>query len=156
MKINDKIFLGTVCGLLGAIPGRLLNKAEFALGLTDSRYEEMASSLFVKRKHLNKPGSKNLGVIVNSLLASFVGITTTYTLSTTGRDYAFLKGIGITSFTWLGLYGFSTQARIRKSKNPNVALLSYLDHLIFGATTAALVTKLGTDSIFPAELDKKD
>ena len=49
MKINDKIFLGTVSGLLGAIPGRLLNKVEFVLGLTDSRYEEMASSFFVKR-----------------------------------------------------------------------------------------------------------
>lgn len=148
-KITDRIFLGFVSGMLGAIPGRLLNKAEFKLGLTDSRYEEMAAMLFVNKRDISKPIGKNIGRIANSLINSVVGVTTTYVLSKTGRDYAVLKGMGVTSLAWLGIYGLSTQAKVRKSKKSGVALLSYLDHIIFGATTAALISKLGEDSIFP-------
>ncbi|WP_425800402.1 hypothetical protein ACHOLT_10580 [Desulfitobacterium sp. Sab5] len=148
-KISDRIFLGFVSGMLGAIPGRLLNKTEFKLGLTDSRYEEMAAMLFVNKRDITKPKGKNVGRIANSLLTSVVGVTTTYVLSKTGRDYAALKGIGITSLAWLGIYGLSTQAKVRKSKKPGAALLSYLDHLILGATTATIISKLGDDTVFP-------
>lgn len=150
-KIKDSILLGFIAGMVGAIPGRLLNKAEFELGLTDSRYEEMASMLFVNKRDIHKAKGKNVGKIANSLLSSMVGISTTCLLRMTGRDYAQLKGIGIASLAWLGIYGLSSQAHVRKSKKPGVALLSYLDHVIFGATTAALVTKLGDDRLFAIE-----
>lgn len=150
-KIKDRIFLGFIAGMLGAIPGRLLNTIEFELGLTDSRYEEMAAMLFTNRREIHKPKGKNIGRIANSLLTSTIGVTATYVLSKTGRDYAVLKGMGLASLSWLGIYGLSTQAQIRKSKKPGVALLSFLDHLVFGATTATLISKLGDDRLFPAE-----
>lgn len=150
-RIKDSIFLGFLSGILGALPGRLLNKAEFELGLTDSRYEEMAAMLFVNKKDIHKPRGKDVGKIANSLLSAMVGITTTYVLKKTGRDFAQLKGMGVTSLAWLGIYGLSSQAQIRKSKKPRVALLSFADHLIFGATTATLVSKLGHDRLFSGE-----
>ncbi|EGW36325.1 hypothetical protein [Desulfosporosinus sp. OT] len=148
-KIKDRIFLGIVAGMLGSIPGRILNKIEFEFGLTDSRYEQMAASLFVTKKDAHKSKGKVVGKIANSLLANAVGVATTYTLSATGRDYSLLKGIGITSIAWQGIYGISTQAHVRKSKKPLAAMLSYVDHVVFGATTAKLVTTLGDDSLFP-------
>ncbi|WP_407311322.1 hypothetical protein [Desulfosporosinus sp. SB140] len=48
-KISDSILLGFAAGMLGALPGRLLNKVEFKFGLTDSRYKEMAAIPFVKK-----------------------------------------------------------------------------------------------------------
>jgi multidrug transporter EmrE-like cation transporter len=148
-KIQDRVLLGVISGTLAAIPGRILNKIEFEAGLTDSRYEQMAALLFVSKKDVHKQPGKVIGKIANGLLANAVGITTTYTLSTTGRDYAILKGIGVTSLAWLGMYGFGTQAKMRKSKKPLVPLLSYLDHVIFGTTTALLVKTLGDDKLFP-------
>lgn len=150
-KIKDSILLGVVAGLLGAIPGRLLNKAEYKLGFTDSRYEEMAALPFVKKRDINKPSGKNVGKIANGLLTSVVGVSTTYVLKKTGRDHAILKGIGISALSWLGLYSLSAQANIRKSRKPLTALLSFGDHLIFGATTATLVSKLGDDRLFPRQ-----
>jgi hypothetical protein len=150
-KIQDRIFLGFVAGILGAIPGRFINKIEFGLGLTDSRYEEMAALLFVNKRDLDEAKGKNVGRIANSLLASVLGVITTYVISRTGRDYAIFKGMGVTSLAWLGVYGLSTQSQIRKSKKPGVALLSFFDHLIFGATAATLVLKLGDDSLFPSK-----
>ncbi|KLU67853.1 hypothetical protein DEAC_c02600 [Desulfosporosinus acididurans] len=153
-KIKDRIFLGFIAGMIGAIPGRLLNKLEFKLGITDSRYEEMASMLFVSRRDAHKIMGNGVGKIANGLLTSANGITTAYVLSKTGRDHAMLKGIGISSMAWLGIYGISTQAQVRKSNKPIAALLSYLDHVIFGATTATLVSTLGADSIFPPHKDR--
>ena len=150
-KIKDSILLGVISGLLGAVPGRLLNKAEFALGFTDSRYEEMAAIPFVKKKEINKPIGKNIGKIANGLLTSVVGVSTTYVLKRTGRDHAILKGMGIAGLSWLGLYSLSTQTHIRKSKKPLTALLSFGDHLIFGATTGTLAARLGDDSLFPSK-----
>ena len=155
-KIKDKIFLGFVAGMIGAMPGRILNKAEFELGITDSRYEEMASMLFVTKRDAHKVKGKSVGTIANSLLTSATGVTTTYVLTKTGRDYAALKGIGISSMAWLGIYGLSTQAKVRKSKKPIAALLSYLDHVIFGATTATLVSMLGDDSLFPSHRENQN
>lgn len=152
-KIKDSIFLGVVAGMVGAIPGRLLNKMEFKLGLTDSRYEEMAAMPFVNKKDIDKTIGKNVGKIANSLLSSMVGITTTYVLRMTGRDYFLLKGIGVSSLAWLGIYGLSSQARVRKTKKSSVALLSYLDHVIFGITTATVVTKLGDERLFSREIE---
>lgn len=155
-KIKDRIFLGFIAGMIGALPGRLLNKVEFELGITDSRYEEMASMLFVSRRDAHKVKGKSVGKIANSLLTSATGITAAYVLSRTGRDYAMLKGIGISSMAWLGIYGLSTQAQVRKSKKPTAALLSYLDHVIFGATTATLISALGDDSLFPSHKERRN
>jgi multidrug transporter EmrE-like cation transporter len=148
-KIKDRLLLGVIAGTLASIPGRVLNKIEFEAGLTDSRYEQMAALLLVNKKDAHKNPGKVIGKIVNGLLADAVGIATTYTLSTTGRDYAIFKGIGITSLAWLGMYGFGTKENMRKSKKPLVPLLSYLDHIIFGTTTALLVKTLGDDKLFP-------
>ncbi|AFM39330.1 hypothetical protein Desaci_0257 [Desulfosporosinus acidiphilus SJ4] len=155
-KIKDRIFLGIVAGMLGSIPGRLLNKLEFELGLTDSRYEQLAASLFVTKNDAHKHRGKAVGKIANGILANGVGIAATYTLSATGRDFYLLKGVGITSMAWLGIYGLSAQANVRKSKKPSAALLSYLDHVLFGAATAALVAMLGDDSLFPEQKIKRE
>lgn len=148
-KIKDRVLLGVIAGMLGSVPGRVLNKIEFEVGITDSRYEEMAAKLFVSNKDAHSQRGKAVGKIANGLLTNAVGISTAYTLSATGRDYALLKGIGITSLAWLGIYGLSTQAQVRKSKKPLAALLSYMDHIIFGATTALVVKNLGDESLFP-------
>ena len=67
-KIKDRILLGIVAGILGSVPGRILNKIEFEFGLTDSRYEQMAASLFVTKKDAHKPRGKVVGKIAIACL----------------------------------------------------------------------------------------
>lgn len=61
-----------------------------------------------------------------------------------------MKGVGVASTAWLGLYGLSSK-RMRKSKKPLAALLSFTDHLMFGVTSGLLVSKVGDDSLFPED-----
>lgn len=147
-KIRDRILLGVVSGLLGALPADFLNKIQYNLGLTDRKYNEMASSLFTKKN--KSTTGKILGSIANETLNASVGVTTTYTLSATGRDHAILKGVGVGMVYWFGLYGLTSGlGLLPKSKKPLTPLLSFVDHVIGGASIGLIVSKLGDDSLFP-------
>lgn len=66
-KIKDRFLLGIVTGIVASLPGRVMNKIEFELGLTDSRYEQMAASLFVNKKDSHSVQGKIIGKIANGL-----------------------------------------------------------------------------------------
>ncbi|MEW6622649.1 MAG: hypothetical protein AB1420_05915 [Bacillota bacterium] len=60
-KIKNRILLGVVSGLLGAIPSNILNAVEYNLGLTDRKYEQMAASIFTTQK------DSSIGQLVGAL-----------------------------------------------------------------------------------------
>lgn len=150
LKIKDRIVLGILSGIIGSIPGRLLNTIEYDLGIVDSKYGQMAAGLFISKNKVNTPTGKLLGSVANEFLATTTGIAVTYTLSATGRDKAVLKGMGVGSLYWFLLYGLSAPlANTSKSKKPASPLFSLVDHLIFGATASIVTSKFGDDSLFP-------
>ncbi|WP_366923076.1 hypothetical protein MFMK1_003569 [Metallumcola ferriviriculae] len=63
-KIKDRFLLGVVSGLIAAIPGRLLNTAEYHAGLVDVKYGQMVSSLFTEKSKVNTKEGQLLGSIV--------------------------------------------------------------------------------------------
>lgn len=149
-KIKDRILLGIFSGLIGSVPGRLLNAVEYDLGLTDSTYGQMAAHQFISKNKINTPDGVLLGSVANELIALSTGIAITYTLSATGRDHALIKGMGVGSFYWFLLYGLSSQlGKTPKSKKPLSLLYSLVDHLIFGSTASIIISEFGDDSLFP-------
>lgn len=150
MRIKDRILLGVISGLVGAIPGRLLNSIEYDLGYVDSKYGQMAASQFINKKKINTPLGKLLGSAANGILAATTGVAVTYTLSATGRDRAVLKGIGVASLYWVLLYAISTRlGKTAKHIKPASPLLSLVDHLIFGTMSGIISSECGDDSLFP-------
>lgn len=147
-KIKDRVLLGIVSGLIAAIPGRLLNTAEYSAGLTDAKYSHMAASLFTNKE--NSDLGQLLGSVANEAMVTTTGVAITYTLSATGRDSAVIKGIGVGTMYWFGLYGLTSALGILpKSKKPLSPLLGFVDHIIFGASCGLIASKLGDDSLFP-------
>lgn len=152
MKIKDRILLGIVSGLAASIPGRALNELEYKRGLTDQTYEQAASYVFIRRKQIQTLPGKAIGIIANQALAATTGVLTAYVLSSTGRDHAILKGMGIGILYWMALRGLPSKLGFAfPQKKPLTPLLSLLDHLIFGATLGYLTDKLGDDSLFPGK-----
>ncbi len=116
-KLKDRVFLGIVSGLIAAIPGRLLNTVEYRHGLVDSKYGQMAASLFTNKE--NSDLGQLLGYITNQVLTTTTGVATAYTLSAAGRDFAPLKGMGLGIIYWLGLYGLGSKIGLSpKNKKP--------------------------------------
>lgn len=149
-KIRDRVVLGIITGLIGAIPGRLLNAVEYNRGLSDAKYGQMAASVFVSGKAVNTPRGRLIGSVANLIIACTTGLTTTYLLSCTGRDYAAVKGIGVGTLYWFGLHGLTPRLGLAvKGKSNRTPLLSLIDHIIFGSLSGILASNLGHDSLFP-------
>lgn len=149
-KINDRILLGIVCGIISGIPGRLLNNFEYHKGLTDVKYGEILSSLFFPRVKVNTNEGKLIGYIANQINLGITGVIISYLLSATGRDKAILKGTGVTATAWLFFFGITSRlgTNVKKRKR-SASLLSFIDHLILGSSCGLLTSKLGADALFP-------
>lgn len=151
-KIKDRVILGTVCALITAIPVKLTNGLEYRLGLTDEQYNQTGSSLILPESvaKSNSIASKVIGAFVNNTMVGVSGVLMSYLLSVTGRDQAIVKGAGFGAVEWIGIWGISAKLGLKvKSKKPLTHILSFIDHVIFGAGTAWLIAKVGDDSLFP-------
>lgn len=149
-KIRDRILLGMVTGIICGIPGRVVNDMEYHLRLTDVKYGQMASSLFLPKSKINTPEARIIGSIANHAMTSLTGVVVTYLLSATGRDKAAIKGMGVTSIFWMALFGLGAKLNITlNSKRPLSSMLSYIDHAVFGALCGLFASKAGDDTLFP-------
>lgn len=149
-KINDRVLLGIVSGIIAGIPGRLSNKLQYRKGLTDVKYGQLTASLFLPPHKVNTKQGKLTGYIANQVNLGITGVIITYLLAATGRDKAMLKGAGIAAIAWLYVYGLSSKLSIgRRGRKKISPLLSFLDHLSLGILGGFLVSKLGDDALFP-------
>ncbi|MFZ7103885.1 MAG: hypothetical protein ACOWWO_14705 [Peptococcaceae bacterium] len=150
-KISDRIFLGIISGILGGVPSKLINAFEYHVGLTDVKYSQLSSSLFLPAKKVKNSNAHIIGSIANNTGIAIVGVLITYLLSITGRDKLIVKGLGVTSTAWLFVYGLISRLGLPiKTKKTLTPLLSFIDHAALGIFTALIVSKLGDDSLFPA------
>jgi hypothetical protein len=150
MKINDRIFLGMISGILSGIPGRLLNMFEYKKGLTDVKYGQLAAGIFYPKSQVNTNQGKLTGYLVNQVNLGITGVIISYLLSATGRDKAMLKGAGVTASAWLFVYGVASRLTVRPTRRKELSpLLSFIDHIILGVLCGHFVSKLGDDVLFP-------
>lgn len=158
-KIKDRVILGAACALIASVTPKVMNAIGYRVGLTDVRFNQPAASLFLPKKEAkaNTLPSKIIASLVNNTMVSFTGTLITYMLSITGRDKAVIKGAGIGAIQWIGIYGFlSRLGLIVKSNKPWTNILSFIEHTVFGASTAVLVSKLGDDRLFPDKEVNRD
>lgn len=84
-KIRDRILLGIITGVICGLPGRVTNAIEYQLGLTDVKYGQMASSLFLPKNKVNTREAKIVASVTNHINISMTGIFVTYLLSAIAR-----------------------------------------------------------------------
>ncbi|MEW6182627.1 MAG: hypothetical protein AB1500_05540 [Bacillota bacterium] len=151
-KFKDRIVLGVCCALLASLPPKLANTIEYRLGLTDEQYNQTGSSFFLPKEEAksNSMASKVVGSLVNNTVVGFTGVVLAYLLSISGRDRAVIKGALFGALEWVAIWGLTGKLGMKvRSRKAATHLLSFFDHVIFGAGTAWLVSKLGDDSLYP-------
>jgi len=152
-KIKDRIILGAISGIVGGKAVRIMNKINYNIGVGDIRYNLMAAELFLPKKDTKKSQANLLGGLVNNINSAFFGIILTYLLGVTGKDYKIIKGMGIGTLTWIMIDGLiGSQILKIKSRKPLAPTVRLLEHLFGGAFIAALITKLGDESLFPPKI----
>lgn len=152
IKIKDRFLLGALGGTTASFVARLLNRYNYAKGLTDIRYNPLAARLFLDEKGTKSRPGIILGEIVNGVNTAVTGIMLVYILSATGRDKAIIKGIGIGLFSWIMVDGLLAGYVFKiKSKKPISPLAHLAEHLLYGVICAKFITCFGDNRLFPAK-----
>lgn len=126
-KIRDRVLLGAVSGVLAALPVKYLVNQESKWGLIGSNQRRLTG-------RFNSPA---------------IGIATTYLLSITGTEGAFLKGAAVSTIAGF----FPSRTRPYKAHNgssrPWGSVVRLVNRAVYGGLCAALTVYLGHEDLFP-------
>jgi hypothetical protein len=149
-KINDRIILGLVTGLLGNIPKTILCETFYRNRIAKKRCSDLALSLFLPSYKVSSKKGSIFGIICDYIMSSFAGIGYIYLLTYTGKDYALIKGFlsGIFNFAlFRGIFSkIGTVKTYPKDMLTNITM--GINSSIWGITTGLLTLLLGNKELF--------
>ncbi len=150
-KINDRIYLGMISGIVGLIV--LMGSDIFSskMRISQRSYATTAAGVWVSsRRQAEKWQGQLLGTMMNIGLSMVGGVSAVKILTTFGRDKLIPKGIflGVTfgSMITAIISGFAQNKVKPKDANSNLSYL--LSHALFGLASVFTAAKLGDNSLF--------
>lgn len=149
-KITDRFTLGILSGLGGNVAKVAVEQVFNKLGFSKTSGYRTASGIFFKKSQVSTPLGTTVGIIADNMIAAGLGVTCTYWLTLMGKDKYFLKGAGLGAAEWSALYGVLSNIGATNifPVKPKDALVTYLSHLVFGATKITIAVKLGDERLF--------
>lgn len=135
--MDDTVLTGALSGIVGGIAHNIITWLFYLLGITTKTYLHLGAALF-----LDNPRPEGVELIVGALVdlgtVTILGITLTYMLIFTGKDYWLFKGLGYGLLVWLIVQGLINPLVMSAEVIPadiNTVLVFLLGHLA-GATSA--------------------
>ena len=122
LKFDDKITLGVVSGLIGALLLGIIDYIMFVLDLEKWQLLNIAASAYFKVEDVGTIPALFVGGITHLANAGLLGVIICYVLYYTGIDFYWLKGIGVSLMFWLFAYGVILRANIGRMI-PQIPLL---------------------------------
>ncbi|NLJ99817.1 MAG: hypothetical protein GX318_01090 [Clostridia bacterium] len=145
--IEDNVALGAAAGLVGTIPGLIINFIFVQSGISKLYAFQISGGIFVPDRANTGFLMFLLGAVVWLATSALMGVIITYALDYTGRDFWWLKGIILTvTLLFIGLYGilFSMGGAHIVPLDLGTNLTLFLDNLVFGLATAYLSVRWGS------------
>lgn len=141
--MRDTIMRGVIGGLLAAIPGYIIDQIGHTKGLSDMTYPQFASTLAMSRKQSRGIHGWILGNTILAVGIALSGVTTSYILKKTGRDYAVIKGLGVALMQGIILGGaWPKLGLLEKQRMAKSHTLGLIDHAIFGLLSGYLISRM--------------
>lgn len=152
-KIQDRITLGIVSGLIGTILKTAMDEVFLRNKISKRSFRETASGVWVSsRREAKSPYGQILGQIMDIGLGTVGAVAQVQILSKTGKNNLPAKGafFGITfgALITAMLSGFNTNKVKPKDALSNLSYI--ISNTIFGLSTTYAVSLLGDESLWDA------
>lgn len=149
-KINDRICLGLLIGLLANIPKTINDEFWYRMGYNKRRFSHVVAGIFLPYSKAKSRKGIIFGVYLETFISCLLGIPFVYMLTYTGKDKAWLKGLisGILYFDILR--GILARVGIGKTYPNDLftnAMMSVSSSL-WGIAAGLLVPFLGNEELF--------
>lgn len=133
---------GLVASLVGAIA---INVVEFILKLikiSETALWEAGAIFFLSEEAAKTPLGITIGVLTHIFVAIVVGLTISYFIFYSGRDFAIIKGITISLislFITLGIVFPLRGLAPQMQESPGDVMAAFIDHIVFGALVGYII-----------------
>jgi len=144
-KIKDKLILGAFSGVLATTILNVVDYLSVILHASKWHIFQIAASLYFNQNEVTTIPALIIGGFTHTTLISLAGIIICYILYFTGRTLYIIKGICVSLFLWIMLFGGALSLGITSIVQPigtptNMAHLS--GHFMAGILTSFLIIKL--------------
>jgi hypothetical protein len=142
--MQDTITIGSIAGLIGTA---LMTFYHWMLRLIGFKFIdpwETAANIILNRNLVHTPIGYLIGFLGQFILGSIFGITVAYTLRLTGKDFFWLKGVGVGALIWLGSVGLLMkllQLELHGRSQPLTNLLTIIDFIVLGTVSSIIITR---------------
>ena len=145
--MKDKVVLGLTIGLFADLVKLMTNYIGHLLKFTDVLFWQIAATRFLEKSDLNKPVAYLVGGFADLAVAALMGVIFIYLLYFTGRDYAYIKGVGFGIIVWVALFGtvLGQSVQNKLTLNSTAILVTAIAHLSFGAALAFFALKFSSN-----------
>ena len=149
-KLDDRIMLGLLVGIISNIPKTLSNEYFYRKGIEKRRFGDIVAGIFLPKYRLISKKSTIFGIFGELVISSFMGIPLVYLLSYTGKDKATIKGLATGLFGFGFLRGIFANVGIGRNYPKDVltnVMMSWSSSL-WGITAGLITPFLGNSELF--------
>jgi hypothetical protein len=150
-KISDRAILGAVAGLAGGAASVAMDIPLYHRAPDIKTWAQRATGITVSKKYYDDPFARTLGYTTSLCLSAGLGIAQAYTLSLSGKDYAWAKSLGWAGLGWIVLHGLGKRLSDPDS-SPRASASSLASNLLNSAVTTGVICLLGEDKLFTGEM----
>lgn len=147
-RIKDRLLLGLIAGLGANILKETIAETAIRSGLAKYTCRRMAPLLVLNKKDAKTWKGWVFGTTTDLTVAGLTGVLITYTLTFTGKDFSWLKGIMVSNGMLDQVFNAFARILPQVRKDPNSNLLCKSIHTVFGITAASIITALGDPGLF--------
>jgi hypothetical protein len=147
-RIQDRLLLGLFAGLTANIIKEAIAETAVKSGFTEYTCRRMAPLLVFNKKDARSWKGWIMGTTTDMTVAGLTGVLLTYTLTHTGKDYSWLKGIMVANGLLDQVFNAFARMLPQVKKDPNSNLLCKGIHTVFGIAAAYLITSFGHPALF--------
>ncbi len=146
---QDSIVSGAISGLIGTIAKEIIDFISVAVGFSKETYWHVAASIFVKPAEAATPVGQALGALADLITGAFFGVLLLYLIKFTGKDYLYIKGLGLGWLIWLAVFGIVINLQVVRITPTDLgtSLSAFIEHSVFGLTAAWFIGKYATELI---------
>lgn len=149
-KIKDKMLLGVIAGLSANVIKNILGLSGMKLGLQEIDGPHRAAGMLVPPHKIADPKGKLVGFLADTVMSGTLGVVTLSGLILFGKKHSVLKGSLVGAGMWTMLYGVLGSLGATKVNpiTPQTVLAEFIEHTVYGAVTAAIITSIADQSVF--------
>lgn len=147
-KIQDRLFLGLVAGFGANLIKEIIAETAIRSGISKYSCRRIIPHIVMDPKDAKTWKGWVVGTTTDFTVAGLIGILTVYTLTNTGKDYKFIKGIMLSNGILDQVFNMFSVKLPKVKKDPNSNLLCKGIHTVFGVTAASIITNMGDPNLF--------